>query len=108
VAPRASAIALTEWMLIGILAVAAARLLWLTIGLLALRRYRRQARPLERLPGGVDKLLDGSGARARFLVSDRVPTPMTFGWLRPTVLVPASFESMPEDDRRCISCLELR
>ena len=105
--PGGSALPLTEWALLAVAAVAAARLAWLAVGLLVLRRYRRQARPLEQLPGGFDKLLDGSGARARFLVSDRVPTPMTFGWRRPTVLVPASFESLPEDHRRCISCHEL-
>ena len=107
VAPGASAMALTEWALLAVAAVAAARLGWLAIGLLVLRGYRRRARPLVRLPGGVDRLIDGSRARARFLVSDQVPTPMTFGWRRPTVLVPASFERLPEEQRTCISCHEL-
>lgn len=107
VVPGSSTIALTEWALLAVAAVAAARLGWLAIGLLVLRGYRRRARPLVRLPGGVDRLLDGSRARARFLVSDQVPTPMTFGWRRPTVLVPASFERLPEEQRTCISCHEL-
>jgi beta-lactamase regulating signal transducer with metallopeptidase domain len=107
VAPGASAIALTEWALLAVAVVAVLRLGWLAIGLLVLREYRRRARPLDPMPSEVERLLAGSSARARFLVSDQVPTPMTFGWRRPTVLVPASFESLPEDHRRCISCHEL-
>lgn len=106
-APGAGVIAPFEWALLAVAGVAVLRLGWLAIGLLVLREYRRRARPLDPTPSGVDSLLDGSRARARFLVSDQVPTPMTFGWRRPTVLVPASFESLPEDHRRCISCHEL-
>jgi bla regulator protein blaR1 len=107
VVPAASTVALTRWALLVAAAVAAARLGWLAIGLIVLREYRRRARPLDRLPSGVERLLNGLSAQARFLVSDRVPTPMTFGWRRPTVLVPACFESLPEEHRRCISCHEL-
>ena len=41
------------------------------------------------------------------MVSDRVSTPITFGWRRPTVLVPAAFESLPAPHQACIGCHEL-
>jgi TonB family protein len=98
---------MTEWVLIVLMAVAAARVAWLGTGLLVLRSYRLQARPVVQLPSAMEGMLRGSTQRVRFLVSDRVPTPVTFGWRRPTVLVPMSFERLPEAHQLCIGCHEL-
>lgn len=107
VAPATGGATVTERLLIAVVVVAAARLIWLAVGLVMLRRYQTGARPLERLPLAVDDLQGGSSTRARFLVSDRVPVPITFGWRRPTVLLPAGFESLPEAHRVAILCHEL-
>ncbi len=106
-APVTGGATVIQRLLIAVVAVAAARLIWLAVGLVMLRRYRTGARPLERLPMAVDDLQGGSSTRARFLVSDRVPVPITFGWRRPTVLLPAGFESLPEAHRVAILCHEL-
>lgn len=91
---------------------AAARLAWLALGLGALRTWRRGASPVV-LPDALDALdainaLEGlTGARARFLVSDRVSSPVTFGWRRATVLLPTGFSELPPAAQRSIACHEL-
>ena len=64
-----------------------ARLAWLGTGFWKLRRYRRHARPVD--------LATPWPTRARLLVSEDATSPVTFGWRRPVVLLPARF---PEFD----------
>jgi TonB family protein len=83
--------------------LAAGALLRLTrfgLGLRTLRSWRLGARPAE-LPPGVDLC----GAQA--LVSERVESPVTFGWRRPVVLLPAGFSELPIEALRGILCHEL-
>ncbi len=81
----------------------AVRLAWLALGLGALRTWRRDASPAV-LPDALEGL---TGARARFLVSDRVSSPVTFGWRRATVLLPIGFSELPPAAQRSIACHEL-
>lgn len=82
------------------------RLAWLLLGLTALRAWRRGAVPAE-LPTAVADVESRVGARARFLVSDRVTGPVTFGWRDATVLLPRGFEELPPAAQRAVVCHEL-
>jgi TonB family protein len=59
------------------------RLAWLGVGFYRLRRYRRQATPLHR------------GAICPALVTQEISSPVTFGFFRPVILLPARFPSLP-------------
>jgi len=107
VAPASRGATVTGWILLGLALVAAVRLIWLAVGLVVLRSYRRAARPLGRVPRAVIELLGASRTRVRLLVSNRIPVPVTFGWLRPTVLLPRGFEDLPEPCQVSIACHEL-
>lgn len=94
-------------LLLGILALGILlRLAWLGLGLLTLRSWRRGARPA-RLAPEVLEIEDTVGARALLLVSERVETPVTFGWRRPVVLLPAGFPELPPATQRGVLCHEL-
>jgi TonB family protein len=85
---------------------AALRLVWLGAGLLLLRSWRQGARPAELAPEVVE-VIQRFGARARLLVSPRIDSPVTFGWRRPAVLLPAGFATLPAEAQRGIVCHEL-
>jgi hypothetical protein len=67
---------------------ALARLLWISLGFLRLRRYRRQARIL---PAPVPF----SSPVVRWYGSDSVPGPVTYGWRQPTILLPERVLDFP-------------
>ena len=90
-----------EDLLLLILAGIGIRLLWITIGFLRLRRYRREARPLWEPP------VPFGSASARWYLHDTVPGPVTYGWLRPSILLPAAFVEFPPSVREAIACHEL-
>jgi TonB family protein len=69
----------------------AARLAWLALGLLRLRRYRQASFPFE-----------GDSVR----ISADVANPVTFGFFRPIVLLPADFPEMDASMRDAILCRE--
>jgi TonB family protein len=99
-AQRASrGLPVTEIALFALAAGAAVRLAWLGVGFWRLGRYRRGARPLGRMgrPLGPVPLL----------VSDEVAGPVTFGFLRPVILLPARFESLPAAMQEGILCHEM-
>ncbi len=98
---------LFEWGLLVVATVAVVRLVWLVVGLHVLGDYRRQARPMIQLPEGVDELKRGSTTGADFFVSENVPVPVTFGWKRPTILVPSGFENLPQGQQLGVACHEL-
>ncbi len=79
----------------------ALRLLWIAIGFLRLRRYRKEARVLAEPP------VPFRAATARWYLHDHVAGPVTYGWLRPSILLPAHFEQMPPSIREAIACHEL-
>jgi len=69
-------------------AVAGARLIWLSFGILRLRRLRNGAERLEQPPIQGDRTVV-------WYVSDLVPGPVTFGWRRPSILLPRRVLEMP-------------
>lgn len=100
--------ALAAWpaarLLIPVLALGAvARLAWLGIGLAALRRWSREARPAALGPDA-ERIVARLGVEARLLESDRVTGPVTFGWRHPVVLLP---RDLPEEARPGVVCHEL-
>jgi len=90
-----------EYWLWAIAAGAVLRLLWVAAGFLRLRRYRQQARPLTKPP--LPFTLDA----ASWYASDSVPGPVTYGWRRPVILLPARVLALPADLREAIECHEL-
>lgn len=69
--------------------------LWLLAGMWRLNRYRRRSRPF------------GSRNGASLLVSDAIASPVTFGVLRPVVLLPAQFPDLEPKVQQAILCHEL-
>ena len=101
--PGAAGLTLLQWGLLAVAAVAAVRLMWLFVGLLVLRGYRRKAKPFTGLEPAVDDLTRREGLHADVLVSDDVHAPVTFGWRRPTILVPRGFENLPRGQQTGIT-----
>ncbi len=93
---------LTKVDLLWIVAIgAAARGLWIGIGLLRLRRHRLAARPLSSPPVPFENL------GIRWYVSDTISGPVTFGWMRPSILLPSRVCELSADLREAIACHEL-
>lgn len=91
-------------LLVPLLAVGAlCRLAWLGLGLAALRRWSREARPAALGPDA-ERIVNRLGVEARLLSSDRVESPVTFGWRRPVVLLP---RDLPEEAQAGVVCHEL-
>ncbi|MDX2150775.1 MAG: M56 family metallopeptidase [Bryobacteraceae bacterium] len=84
----------------------ALRLLWLGVGLLRLRRYRRQSTPVAGL-SAVEAAARLTGAAADFRLTRTLAGPVTFGFRRPVVLVPSNFPELPEQSQLAIACHEL-
>jgi hypothetical protein len=93
------------WWVIG--AGALARAAWLGLGLWGLRRLRRRsdAAPAGRLP--LAEAEERAGARAEVRVSRDASVPVTFGLLRPAVLLPPAVLEMPAHAQQAILCHEL-
>jgi TonB family protein len=86
------------------------RLGWLGLGLWRLRTLRREARPAGLAPAVsavLHEVLGDRAAATRLLVSGRIESPVTFGWLAPVVLLPAGFFGLPSEAQRGIVCHEL-
>src|SRR5688572_14265791 len=90
-----------------LLAGIAVKLSWLAIGLSQLRRYRKRAVPLTRLPDSIRQARRLTAADARFCLSQDVTGPATLGHIDPVVLLPESFRSLDENSQRSIACHEL-
>lgn len=90
-----------EYWLVLIASGAGLRLLWICLGFLRLRRYRKQAKVLPQIP-----VPFGSGS-ARWYVHEHLPGPVTYGWLRPSILLPARFQEFAPAIREAIACHEL-
>jgi TonB family protein len=87
--------------------VAVLALLRLLIGLVYLNRCRRTAVALAPTPTPVTHIQQRLGLKIPFLVSDRLSVPLTFGWLRPAIIVPTSFHDLTEDQQEGVACHEL-
>lgn len=79
----------------------------LGVGISYLNRCRRQASPLAPQPEPVTGIQEMLGVEVPFLVSHRIETPLTFGWLRPSVLVPESFRDLSPEQQAGVACHEL-
>jgi periplasmic protein TonB len=80
--------------------VAVARLLWLMFGVFRLRRLRAGAEYLADPPILSDRA-------ASWYVSDAVPGPVTFGWKRPSILLPRRVLEMPRELLEAVAGHEL-
>jgi TonB family protein len=89
-----------EQLLALLAAGAALRLAWVAVGLLRLARIRKLAQPLAHPPVAF-------GGDARWYVSDQVSGPVTFGWLRPTILLPTKVRDLPASAQEAIASHEL-
>jgi len=75
------------------------RLAWLAAGFWRLRRYRGRSRRLEPESSW--------SVEAALHLSDDVVSPVTFGWRRPVVLLPASFPTMEGRVQDAVLCHEI-
>jgi len=91
-----------EAILLLLAAGAAVRLGWLAVGFWRLRRYRRGGK-VERVPEWMGR----SMPCPTLLLSDELSSPVTFGWRRPVVLLPARFPELGAAMQRAILCHEL-
>ncbi|MGD1095486.1 MAG: M56 family metallopeptidase, partial [Bryobacteraceae bacterium] len=89
-----------EYLLGLVVAGSALRALWLAAGFLRLGRYRRSA--LE-----TDAPIRFRGPRVRWFVSDAIAGPVTYGWLRPAILLPDRISHLDPDLREAIALHEL-
>jgi TonB family protein len=81
--------------------------LWLLAGLWQLRRYRMGAIPLDPLPAAVESARARCGAEAAVCTTGAVDGPVTFGVLRPIILLPPAILEQPYEAQFGIACHEL-
>lgn len=91
----------SEYWLVLVGCGAVLRLLWILTGFLRLRRYRKEAKVLAEVP------VPFGSASARWYVHDRVPGPVTYGWIRPSILLPTRFRKFSPGMQEAIACHEL-
>jgi len=99
--------ATAPWLPITLAVVAVLLLARVGLGVAALGRLRREARPLEPLPESVRSAEGTVGTSALFLVSDRVSVPVTFGWQHPVVILPESFFELEPEGQEALAVHEL-
>ena len=85
----------------------AARALWLASGVGKLRRWRRDARLFAPLPPRLDSLRAAIAPHAELRLAASLSGPVTFGLLRPVVVLPSPFAELPADIQEAIVCHEL-
>jgi TonB family protein len=90
-----------EYLLLLLAAGSALRFLWIGAGLVRLRRHRLDARMLTIPP------VRFSNPRVRWFVSATVGGPVTFGFLNPSILLPARVIELDDDLREAIAHHEL-
>jgi TonB family protein len=98
-----------SWQLVILVTTAITTLgiLRLAMGIAYLNRCRRRSLPLTPTPDSVSAVQEMLALDVPFLVSDRLTAPVTFGWLRPSVLLPASFKDLSPDQQEGVACHEL-
>ena len=82
------------------------RLIWLGFGFYRLHRLKRKTAH-HSLPEHLQLLEEDMGISAQYRVSAEVAGPVTFGWLRPVIILPESFGQLGEDMQRAVVCHEL-
>ena len=100
--PARSAVRWKREYLLGLVAAGALlRMVWIAAGFVRLRRHRLAARVLSNPPVPFER------AHVRWYLSDTVSGPVTFGWLRPSIILPSRVNQFPDDLREAIACHEL-
>ncbi len=82
------------------------RLIWLGVGFYRLHRIEGRTRRLS-LPPHLQLLEAELGVSARYCVSPEVAGPVSFGWLRPVIILPESFSQWGKEMQRAVVCHEL-
>jgi len=82
-------------------------LIRIAVGVAYLRHCRRTATPVVPLPDHVRALQRRFGLDIPFVMTNRLSVPITFGWARPIVMVPSSFQWLSEDEQEGVACHEL-
>jgi TonB family protein len=95
------------WVLLLIAAGVGVGLLRLALGLWRLNHYRRAAVRIAPLSRALREAQALVGVEPAFYLSERVETPVTFGWFDPAVILPRWFERLDERHQRAIACHEL-
>src|SRR5262249_22944529 len=80
---------------------------WTISGLFVIHRYKSAAKPLYPPPESIRTACSRTGTDALFCVSNEGVGPVTFGVVRPIVLLPSSFMSLDTDAQYAITCHEL-
>lgn len=106
VAPEQAAGTLGELLLWVWVAGAAARLAWLGLGAIRLRRIRARSTPFADA-GDLDSLRTELAPHASFRWTSELAQPATFGVRHPVVLVPPRFATLGSEARRAVACHEL-
>jgi len=83
------------------------RLVWLLIGFVRLRYLRRKACLFLEGQAVVRDVQWRTGVRVALLISDDIDSPVTFGFLMPTVILPLSFRELSEPCQKAVLCHEL-
>jgi TonB family protein len=89
-----------------VLAGIAVRLVWLSVGYARLFRCSRRARLLDARQSGIDQWPWARAACARVCLSSEVAGPVTFGFLRPAILLPACWLNLGPVQRDAVVCHE--
>ena len=97
----------SQWLWIVLAAGVLLQLLWMSGGLLRIRRYRIGATPLYPVPDAMRAASAITQADALFCVSDEAAGPVMMGWLAPVVLLPPAFLDLDEEAQCGIACHEL-
>jgi TonB family protein len=84
-----------------------ARLIWLAIGAYGLWRLRRDSVPLDAPPDPINRARARIPVHARFYLSDRISGPITFGVIRPAIVLTPGICTMPAHVQEAIACHEL-
>ncbi len=98
---------LSELVLLVLAAGIILRLIWLGIGYLRLRSFRRGGIRWLDPPSYLSALRSRLGGSAEVYHSDRVQGPVTFGVVRPTILLPSSLSRMDQPFQESVLCHEL-
>lgn len=96
--------AVSAWLIVS---GAAVRLSWTALGLWRIRCHRIASAPLHPLAESIQEISSRLGVNASFCVSSSGIGPVTFGFLKPVVLLPETFLSMDSPAQRGIVCHEL-
>src|SRR4030095_11223561 len=83
------------------------RLCWTAVGLWIIHRHEGTSTPLYPVPGSIKEAFLRTQADALFYLSQSGIGPVTFGFFRPVVLLPASFVSLDAETQCGIACHEL-